>query len=78
LGNRRAAACLDAQIRSEAIHLRCDFAQGGTVTIEGRFLTRFATSRPDAAVLSAVVTVRSASGETLYSARDAFTWKPVE
>jgi hypothetical protein len=48
----------------------------GTVTIDGKFLTRLATTSLDTAVLSAVVTVRSGSGEILYSARDSFVWHP--
>src|SRR2546426_5169599 len=48
----------------------------GTVTIDGKFLTRLATHSLDTAVLSAVVTVRTASGEILYSARDSFAVAP--
>ncbi len=58
----------------DQVHLRCDFPREGTVTIDGRFLTRLATSRLDAAVLSAVVTVRSGNGDVLYDARDSFVW----
>ena len=57
--------------------LLCD-PQVGTVTIDGKFLTRLATHSLDAAVLSAVVTVRSARGEILYSARDSFLRHPGE
>ena len=70
------AGCAEALIRADTVHLRCDYPQVGTVTIDGRFLTRLATKRLDAAVLSAVVTVRAASGDTLYSARDSFVWHP--
>jgi len=66
--------CSEARITAATVHLRCDFPREGTVTIDGRFLTRLATSRLDAAVLSAVVTVRNGNGDVLYSARDAFVW----
>ena len=69
-------ACVEAQISAQSVHLRCDDPQVGTVTIDGRFLTRLASNRLDAAVLSAVVTVRTGSGEILYSARDSFVWHP--
>src|SRR5260370_16251109 len=69
-------ACSEALIRADAVHLRCDDPQVGTVTIDGRFLTRLVTNRLDAAVLSAVVTVRTGSGEILYRARDSFEWHP--
>jgi len=69
-------ACLEAQISAQSVHLRCDDPQVGTVIIDGRFLTRLASDRLDAAVLSAVVTVRAGSGEILYSARDSFRWHP--
>ena len=77
-GAEEAAACLEALITPETIHLRCDYPQVGIVTIDGRFLTRSATDRLDTPVLSAVVTVRNASGEILYSARDSFVWHPGE
>ncbi len=69
-------ACSEAQISAQSVHLRCDDPQVGTVTIDGRFLTRLASNQLDAAVLSAVVTVRAGSGEILYSARDSFRWQP--
>src|SRR5438445_13643244 len=68
-------ACVEAQISAQNVHLRCDDPQVGTVTIDGRFLTRLASNRLDAADLSAVVTVRTGSGEILYSARDSFRWQ---
>ena len=68
--------CLEALIRADTFHLRCDDPQVGTVTIDGKFLTRFVTSRLDAAVVSAVVTVRDGSGDIVYSARDSFVWHP--
>jgi len=68
-------ACVEAQISAQNFHLRCDDPQVGTVTIDGRFLTRLASNQLDAAVVSAVVTVRAGSGEILYSARDSFRWR---
>ena len=70
--------CLEAQIGAQSVHLRCDDTQVGTVIIDGRFLTRLASNQLDAAVLSAVVTVRAGSGDILYSARDSFRWHPRE
>jgi hypothetical protein len=69
-------ACTEAQISPQTVHLRCDDPQVGTVTIDGRFLTRLASNQLDAAILSAVVTVRAGTGEILYSARDSFRWHP--
>ena len=77
-GTEQPAACLEALIRAETVHLRCDHPQVGSVVIDGKFLTRFATTRLDTPVLSAVVTVRARSGEILYSARDSFVWHPRE
>lgn len=77
-GTDQPVACLDAVIKAATVHLRCDDPQMGTVTLDGRFLTRFVTNRPDAAVLSALVTVRTGSGEVLYSARDQFVWRSVD
>jgi hypothetical protein len=56
------------------VHLRCELDRVGMVTIEGRFTSRFTTSRLDAPVLSAVITVINTRGETLYRARDSFRW----
>jgi len=75
-GIEQPAACFEALIRADSVHLRCDSPQVGTVTIDGKFLTRLATTSLDTPVLSAVVTVRSASGEIVYSARDSFVWHP--
>jgi hypothetical protein len=72
------AACLEARVTATTVHLRCDYPQVGAVTIDGRFLTRVATTQLDASVISAVVTVRSGSGEVLYNARDSFVWHPGE
>ena len=68
--------CDEARISADAVHLRCVDPQVGTVTVDGKFLTRLATKRPDTPVLSALVTVRTGSGEILYSARDSFVWQP--
>ena len=75
-GIEQPAPCLEALIRADTLHLRCDYPQLGTVSIDGKFFTRFATNSLDRAVLSAVVTVRSPSGDVLYSARDSFVWHP--
>ena len=75
-GTAQPVACLETLIRADTVHLRCDDPEVGTVTIDGRFLTRVATTRLDAAVLSAVVTVRAGSGDVLYRARDSFQWHP--
>ena len=77
-GTEQALACTEAVIKPDVIHLKCDDPQVGSVTIDGRFLTRVATERLDVAVLSAVVTVRTGSGQVLYSARDSFQWQPAE
>lgn len=77
-GNEYPAFCEDPRISATDVHLKCDFPQVGTVTVEGRFLTRLATQRLETAALSAQITVRSGGGETLYSARDAFSWHPVD
>ena len=68
--------CQEAVINATNFHLRCDDPQMGVVTIKGSFLSRFATTRLDAPVVSAVVTVRTGSGEILYNAQDRFTWEP--
>src|SRR5438876_8086304 len=38
-------ACIEAQISAQNVHLRCDDPQIGTVTIDGRFLTRLASNQ---------------------------------
>lgn len=73
-GVRQEAGCQDARIGADAVHLRCELDRVGMVTIDGRFPARFATSRLDAPVLSAVITVSNTRGETLYRARDSFRW----
>jgi hypothetical protein len=77
-GAEQAVPCLEARVSPDAVRLRCDDPQVGTVSVDGRFLTRFATDRLDTVVLSAVITVRSGSGEILYSARDSFRWHPAD
>jgi hypothetical protein len=77
-GTEHPVACSETLIRADIVHLRCDDPQVGIVTIDGRFLTRLVTQRLDAAVLSAVVTVRSTSGDVLYRARDSFEWHPAQ
>ena len=75
---RTTVPCFEAQISAQNVHLRCDDQHVGTVTLDGKFLTRLVTNRLDAAVVSAVVTVRTGSGEILYRARDSFQWHPAE
>jgi hypothetical protein len=77
-GTRQEFGCFEALITPQTLRLRCEIERVGVMTIDGRFLTRSATTRLDAPVLSAVVTVRNARGETLYSARDSFVWRPPE
>ena len=74
-GTEEVAACLEATITATSIRLHCESPDVGSVTIQGRFLTRVATNRLDTPVVSAVVTVRAPSGE-VYSARDSFVWQP--
>ncbi|HEV8510664.1 MAG TPA: hypothetical protein VGQ48_09485 [Gemmatimonadales bacterium] len=76
VGTRQEAGCEDARIGPDAVHLRCELDRVGMVTIDGRFTSRFVTSRLDIPVLSALITVTSTRGETLYRARDAFVWHP--
>jgi hypothetical protein len=77
-GTEQPVACSEAVIRANSLHLRCDDPEVGIVTIDGRFLTRLVTTRLDAAVLSAIVTVRTGSGEILYKAQDSFEWHPAQ
>ena len=74
-GTKDEESCAEARITAATVRLRCDFPREGTVTIDGRFLTRLATSRLDAPVVSAVVTVRNGNGDVLYNARDSFVWQ---
>lgn len=73
-GTRQEVACADARIDRDAVYLRCELDRVGMVTIDGRFTSRVVTSRLDAPVLSAVITVTNTRGETLYRARDSFLW----
>ena len=58
-GTRHEAGCVDPVIRTERVQLRCDLERVGTVMIDGRFLSRFATTRLDSPVLSVFVTIRN-------------------
>jgi hypothetical protein len=73
-GTRQEAGCEDARIGRDAVHLRCELDGVGMVTIDGRFTSRFSTSRLDTPVLSALITITNTRGETLYRARDSFYW----
>jgi hypothetical protein len=74
IGTRQEAGCADARIGREAVYLRCELDRVGMVTIDGRFTSRFVTSRLDAPVLSALITITNTRGEILYRARDSFRW----
>lgn len=74
VGTREEAGCADARIGPDAVHLRCELYRVGMVTIDGRFPSRVVTSRLDAPVLSALITVTNARGEIIYRARDSFRW----
>src|SRR5216110_1229409 len=74
-GTRDEVGCADARISPAAVHLRCEFERVGiVVTIEGQFPSRSVTSRLDAPVLNALVTMSNTRGETLFSARESFYW----
>jgi len=77
-GTRQEFGCVEAQITQQTVHLRCEIERVGVMTIDGRFVTRVATTRMDAPAISAVLTVRNTRGEVLYSARDNFVWRPPE
>lgn len=77
-GTKREAGCLDPVIKADVVQLRCELDRVGTVVIDGRFLTRYTTTKLDTPVLSAFVTVRNVRGETVYRARDSFTWHAPE
>src|SRR5881296_3371408 len=75
IGTRQEVGCEDARIGPAAVHLRCEFERVGiVVTIEGQFPSRSVTSRLDAPVLNALVTITNTRGETLFSARESFYW----
>ena len=77
-GTRHEAGCADAVIQRDKVQLRCEIERVGTMSIDGRFLSRFATTRMDTPVLSALLTIRNLRGETVYRARDSFGWHPPE
>lgn len=73
-GTRQDVPCEDSRISRDAVYLRCTLEPYGKVTIDGRFPARYATSKLDMPVLSAVITVTNARGEVQYRARDSFYW----
>jgi len=74
-GIRDEVGCADARISPVAAHLRCEFERVGiVVTIEGQFPTRSVTSRLDAPVLNAWITITNTRGETVFRARESFYW----
>ena len=73
-GTRQEVECEDARIRRDAVHLRCTIEPVGVVTVEGGFPARYATSKLDMPVLSALITVTNTRGEIVYRARDSFYW----
>ena len=77
-GGREASGCANARIGQTAVYVRCEVPRVGIVTIDGRFTSRYATSRLDAGVLSAAITVTNPRGEVLYRARDSFRWHEPE
>lgn len=75
VGTRQEVGCADARITQSAVFLRCDLESAGiTVTIDGRFASRYASNRLDMPVLSALITVTNTRGEVVYRARDSFNW----
>ena len=74
VGTRQEVGCAEARIGREAVYLRCEIDRVGMVTIDGRFTSGFVTSRLDAPVLSASITITNTRGEILYRARDSFRW----
>jgi hypothetical protein len=74
-GTKQEVGCADARIGQTAVFLRCDLESAGiTVTIDGRFASRYASNRLDMPVMSAVITVTNTRGEVVYRARDSFSW----
>jgi hypothetical protein len=74
-GIRDEVGCADARITPAAVRLRCEFERVGiVVTIDGQFPSRSVTSRLDAPVLNAWVTITNTRGETLFRARESFYW----
>jgi len=74
-GIRDEVGCADARINPTTAHLRCEFERVGlVVTIDGQFPQRSVTSRLDAPVLNATITVTNTRGETVFRARESFLW----
>jgi hypothetical protein len=74
-GIRDEVGCADARISPAAVHVRCEFERVGiVVTIEGQFPSRSVTSRLDAPVLNAWITITNTRGETVFRARESFLW----
>jgi hypothetical protein len=74
IGTRQEVGCEDAAIGPAAVHLRCELERVGMVTIDGQFTSRSTTSRLDAPVLNALITITNTRGETLFRARESFYW----
>src|SRR2546422_2621019 len=74
IGTRQDVGCEDARIGPAAVHVRCELELVGMVTIDGQFTSRSVTSRLDAPVLNALITITNTRGETLFRARESFYW----
>src|SRR5437879_7140967 len=59
---RTTVPCFEAQITAQNVRLRCDDPHVGTVTIDGKFLTRLASNPLHAAVATSVLTVARGRG----------------
>lgn len=77
-GTRQEAGCFNGTVKADIVQLTCEIDRIGVMTIDGRFLTRTATTALDKAVLSAFLTVKNSRGEILYRARDSFVWREPE
>lgn len=74
-GIRDEVGCADARITPTAVRLRCEFERVGiVVAIDGQFPSRSVTSRLDAPVLNAWITITNTRGETVFRARESFLW----
>jgi inner membrane protein len=78
VGTRQETGCYSGLVRADSVYLVCDVDRVGILTIEGRFVSRFATTALDKPVLSALLTMRNVRGETVYRARDSFVWRAPE
>ena len=78
VGTRQEAGCFNGTVKPDIVQLTCEIDRVGIMTIDGRFLTRVATTALDRPVLSALLTVRNARGEIVYRARDSFVWRAPE